>query len=188
MHQIESRQQPVTTTPSLATKAERLIAFRRAVASGCSLVEAAKAAGISDRTATRWRKDMGTGSLSSKDAASAVATKGEAATILTAIARNDGESAAYRVAAVDKLSKVMGYDAPTRTEVIQVNATVEQWLEATERRERLGSGNGYYVNQLAPANTAPTKALRAHDQPRASAQPAQPVEQQAPGAPPKADS
>jgi hypothetical protein len=126
----KSSRLPDVPDRQLATRAERLIAFRQAIASGCTIVEASRAAGISERTAARWKAALEGEVVNIKDALSAIAHKSEAATILTAIARNENENAAYRVAALDKLGRFMGYEAAVRTEQIVVNATVQQWIDS----------------------------------------------------------
>lgn len=150
-------------SPQLVTRAERLIAFRQAIASGCTLVEASRAAGISVRTGARWKAAIEGAVVNIKDAVSAIAQKNEAATILTAIARNTNENAAYRVAALDKLGRYMGYEAAQRTDHhITIQQDVYRWIdaerisvEAVAEHAQLGPGGSPIQEQSSSISPPP---------------------------------
>ena len=76
------------------------------------------------------------------------------------------------------LSKVIGYDAPTRTESIILNTTVEQWLDVTERRERALLPSG---NQPVALTQSPVRQALAANADAAAA----PMDKSLPGDPPK---
>lgn len=143
-----SSQSPAKNTPYAVSRAERLTTFRQAIASGCTIVEAARATGVSERTAARWKAAVEGEVVNIKDAVAAIAQKTEAATILTAIARDEKESAAYRVAALDKLGRWMGYESAIRTESLVIHASVAQHLEA--KRLELAAAQPAHAKRLEP--------------------------------------
>lgn len=111
-------------------KAEKLSAFRIAIRNGLSATQAALSVGISRPTAFKWARAIRAEERVSPEESS-VLHKQELAEILSEIAKDTEESGAYRVSAASTLSKVMGYDAPARSqiEVRAIPASVNAWLE-----------------------------------------------------------
>ena len=113
------------------TQLDKRTAFYTARKNGASITQAAKLAGIHRDTGTRWAAEEKIRSTQLEARSGAVATKQEIAAKLTEIGLHDPDVAPRdRVNAVATLSKVMGYDAPTRSEQIIVHASVAQWVDA----------------------------------------------------------
>jgi len=120
----ESSHAPVKPTPQNVTKAERLVTFRRALASGCTMVEAAKAADISIRTADRWKRAIQGEVVNIREAVDAIAKKDELAALGTTIARDETIPPQYRLDGAELTCKVMGLFAPKETHNVNVQVTV----------------------------------------------------------------
>ena len=144
---------PAQSSHSLSP-AERRVVFRQAIAKGKSTSEAGLLAGISEATAYRWAKHADRQIAKSEADGRSIANKVESAAILSQIARNDAEASAYRVNAISTLSKIMGYDAPTRSEQIVVHASVAQWIDA---RNELPAAPAKALTQSTEAGTPPNQ-------------------------------
>lgn len=112
------------------TKAEIRTAFRVAIENGMNVSEASRAVGINRNTGAIWARQI-RASKSVDTERGLVADKAESAKVLTEIIRSPSEAAPYKVNAVTRLSAMMGWDAPTRSqvEVRQVPASVSAWLD-----------------------------------------------------------
>jgi len=119
----------------LPEKAQQRNLFHVYRAAGHSVTASARMAGINRATGTRWeaegkrvKAEQELASPEQQTQRAAIASKVELAEQLT--------SALYLVEPADvpsvasTLSKMMGYDSPTRTEQIIVHASVAQWIDA----------------------------------------------------------
>jgi hypothetical protein len=87
--------------------------------------------GVNRNTGAEWAKQAKVRKAEQQARSGVIASKTELAAELTRIALHcDDVAPRDKVNAVATLSKVMGYDAPTRTEQVIVNASVQQWIEA----------------------------------------------------------
>lgn len=131
-------QEPANTRPSViarrASKSERRLAFAVAIRNGSSITDAARAVGITRNTGSAWARQIRE-RHNVEVTPDAIATKAELARTLTEVLRSPDTAPPYKVTAAAGLSKVLGYDAPTRSqvEVRTVPASVSAWLDGLER-------------------------------------------------------
>lgn len=122
-------------TLNKARKAEAYQAFRLARSNGLTITASAEAAGVSRMTGSKWESQRKAAEQSGNgfDAARGpILARDELASLLSqSVARCDDQ---YRANMATALSRVMGYDAPTRQqiEVRQIPASVIGWLETVD--------------------------------------------------------
>jgi hypothetical protein len=124
----------------MVSRHSKRLRFAAAIKEGMNTTQAARAAGITRQTGAVWRRQIEGGEFDSKATRGAVLTKQETAELVAGIARDEGESAAYRINAMSLSADLGGHKAPTRS-VVDVRTTphsVIGWLDST-------------YGQLAPA-------------------------------------
>jgi hypothetical protein len=124
-----------------ATKAERRAAFARARKAAYTIVDAARIAGISRRTATDWEKHMRnceTGNVSQ-----AMLTKAKLEQIYSDSIQAGVDAGDWRVAQQlgPPLAAMQGWNAPTRSEIVmrQIPQSGMEWL--AEQTRKLGEAH-----------------------------------------------
>lgn len=87
--------------------------------------------GVNRNTGIEWARQAKVRAAEQQARAGSIATKTEIAAELTRLALHQEDVAPRdKVNAVATLSKVMGYDAPTRSETVIIQASVRDWIEA----------------------------------------------------------
>lgn len=104
--------------------------FYAARKQGINISASARMAKVSRATGERWERLSKSGLAEQEARRAVIATKTDAAKVLSDIVTDSQVAPRDRVNAVATLSKVMGYDAPTRSEQVIVHASVAQWIEA----------------------------------------------------------
>lgn len=121
----------VRSVKSTATRGEKRLAFNVAMRNGSTIAEASRIAGISRTSGNSWAKQFraAEGLQRERDA---IASKTEVAERLTALMRDPEVPPPYQVQAAAQHSRLMGYDAPSRSqiEVRSVPASVESWMQS----------------------------------------------------------
>jgi phosphotransferase system HPr-like phosphotransfer protein len=138
-----------------AQKATAYITFTEARKNGQSIGASSRAAGISRNTGTRY-ETLRLQEIEHEnrllDAKGAILTKTEVAEELSSTLRDCEPQ--YKAAIASSLAKVMGYEAPQRSqiEVRQIPASVNAWLE------QLGTVDAE-AKIIESSDCTPTKAL-----------------------------
>lgn len=144
------------------SRAERRLAFSVAFKNGSTISEASRMVGVSRNTGQNWANQIRAQHGLDRERESIV-QKQRLAEIYSTIVQDDEESAAYRIDAGSNLSKLMGYDAPSRsiTEVRQIPPNVEAWMTACIT---LNVGEeSKAIDQPDPPKALPDKALPPSD-------------------------
>lgn len=129
----EVKAPPIGLDPGAYTKNERRLVFIAARRRGETVKQASALAGVHEQTGWKWNRILRQEAAQSA-ARSSILTKDDNATLLTAIARDEAESAAYRVAAAKAVADIMGHNAPTRSQVLTISVppSVMAWIEGWE--------------------------------------------------------
>lgn len=122
---------PKPTHNRYATKAEQRLAFKVALANGATPTEAARTVGVNRNTGAAWAKQIKAKIDVDASLRDTIASKTDVAATLTELVNSPDTPPPYKVNAATALSRLMGYDAPTRSqvEVRQVPASVSAWLD-----------------------------------------------------------
>ena len=106
------------------------LAFIGAIKAGNNVSQAARISGISRQTGAIWKKHIDNGEFNNVPGVERLLTKQETLEILAKIARDEEQTAAYRINALSLEADVQGKKAPARSlvEVRQVPASVVAWL------------------------------------------------------------
>lgn len=151
--------QSANTLKAVRNKARRAEAFQAFCLSrqnGLNITLSSKAAGISRMTGGRWeseRKAALTGQNRLAASERSILARDQLAGLLSASVERCEDQ--YKANIATALSRVMGYDAPTRQqiEVRQIPASVTSWLEQIDAIDV----EAEHVDSLPPAT--PSKAL-----------------------------
>jgi transposase-like protein len=149
----------------IQTRAEKRTAFAVALDNGASIAEASRIAGVSRTTGQLWKnKHTAAKDLAWAEAAHAkVISRAEAAERLTLLARREDLEPSETVAVVRAVSDLMGYNAPTRSEITQriIPDSVMSWLTQAEQQRDAIDVNAEPVsdNPSRLAESNPPKAL-----------------------------
>lgn len=135
---------------------EQRAAFYLALDNGVPIYKAAQMVGVSRPTGDAWAKLARLGKAEQEARRGLIATKSQIAAELTRLGLEQADVAPRdKVNALTAVSKVMGYDAPTRTEQVIVHASVAQWIEA-QRQAAMGAGAEQRA--IAPGGEPPIEA------------------------------
>jgi len=137
---------------SKPTRDQQRAAFYLCRSNGLSIAASSDSVGVSRNTGSAWEKQA-KGLKAELDAKRGViATKAQVAQKLTEAL--DQASPQYIAPIAGALSKVMGYDAPTRSEQIVVHASVAQWIDA---RNELPAAPSKALPSSTEAGTPPNR-------------------------------
>lgn len=147
---------PKQTAGNRRPSPEQRAAFFTALGQGHSAAACARMVGVSPQTGQDWAKQARVRRAEQQARSVLIATKTDIAAELTRIALHEPDVAPRdKVNAVATLSKVMGYDAPTRSEQVIVHASVTQWIEA----QRIAAGaHGSAQRVIAAGGDPPIEA------------------------------
>ena len=116
------------------SRAERRLTFVTAMRHGATITEASRAAGINRNTGTAWARRVKEQNDLTPERGS-VLTKMQAAQGLTELAVSPDTDPRDKIAAIKSAADLLGYNAPTRSEVTHrvVPVSVVAWLDSEDR-------------------------------------------------------
>lgn len=110
---------------------EQRAAFYLALEKGHSVSECARMVGVARNTGSEWARQAKVRKAEQQARAGLIATKTQVAAELTRLGLEQADVAPRdKVNALTAVSKVMGYDAPIRSEQVIIHGSVAQWIEA----------------------------------------------------------
>ena len=120
------------------TKAEKRLAFAVAIRQGANIAEASRMVGISRITGSAWAAKI-RGHDGLDRARASVVSKMEVAETLTSMVRAPDIDPRDRINALKSASDILGYNAPTRSEVTHrvVPVSVVAWLDSEDRADAI---------------------------------------------------
>ena len=138
------------------TKAEKRLAFAVAIRQGANIAEASRMVGISRITGSAWAAKI-RGHDGLDRARASVVSKMEVAETLTSMVRAPDIDPRDRINALKSASDILGYNAPTRSEVTHrvVPVSVVAWLDSEDRMDAIDVEIAPALSTSTPAKLAP---------------------------------